>query len=790
MKYIQKIISIFLIALIFSHVSLAHGLQWDITESEIELAEYNLLQIKNWDDYKKRIDALFEKHKDSQESIERLAEKLEKISNSGKDFSHNTKVLLNYIIQKNNFYILQNNSNHDFLVRSPIFLVQKAILEEVINEPQALSSTEKAMVEGEIISMQIGMYNDWINMMEEMFENISSISQYEQKWSMNIKTKINLGSEFNLDSEIALDDYQYSVSNFDSKFQWFIDTVFQWDIAGEEFSTEMEALIDFISKDGNLYLLIENLKSKGFETSYAYKNFQEVLEKIESQNKYVKFPDQQLQALYEILDNVQADKILGQWKSIFSESMLTAYAKNWEKFMLVPSKHACDSMKKMMNTFDPFHGDTCSSSQYKKLIKDMQADNMTIYMTMEEKSNTIGFSMWENAETLNLTIDFDENQLLWLNFTALENGKNLDDEHIFIDYKKASYLNISINLDDENLLYKMTSNLNSYNRFDTLDFKGYSKSFYSDSTYTLKLENKVFSGNIVSNMKSYDYDTGNYILSNKLEWTLNGTTQTNGKLQTLWIWLTGKDLLKQTQPMRFSFDYRNNKSQLDFSYENEWSSFMIDIDGTWDSDEKIFSSANLDIDYKAKEQVFSYETYQYSYSWAMQEVMNSRLEYNNSILTGQTSLSNAGNVFMTMEHRGTIEKKYYDIKNDFKIDKSIFGDAPYVNLSALGIEEDINGTIELFYDMRTDTETINYFFEVISGKNTLVELRIDANGTRTYKEIEIQVPSDVIDSEILFPTPRYYDEIEEEPLSDLYEISPDDEIWESLNEIEKEIIEQ
>jgi hypothetical protein len=73
----------------------------------------------------------------------------------------------------------------------------------------------------------------------------------------------------------------------------------------------------------------------------------------------------------ELVKSFHPDKFFKDADELFSESMFTAYKKDGEIYSIIPTKYACDSMKVLMNKFDPFSPDTCTESQYNELIEDI-----------------------------------------------------------------------------------------------------------------------------------------------------------------------------------------------------------------------------------------------------------------------------------------------------------------------------------------------------------------------------------------------------------------------------------
>lgn len=79
-------------------------------------------------------------------------------------------------------------------------------------------------------------------------------------------------------------------------------------------------------------------------------------------------------------------------------------------YLLEPTKHFCDSMKREMQVFDPFGGDTCSQRQYENMLEDFHSESISIGMNIGSETELIIMIDEEQAEG-EIVFSWDKNGL-------------------------------------------------------------------------------------------------------------------------------------------------------------------------------------------------------------------------------------------------------------------------------------------------------------------------------------------------------------------------------------------
>jgi hypothetical protein len=91
---------------------------------------------------------------------------------------------------------------------------------------------------------------------------------------------------------------------------------------------EINAFIDYISKDQNYYVLLKNLKIIDDKDILKLDSKIEKIKEIASKNKYVHFEDKNAAQVMSMLKQFNPTNILKQGNSIVSKPLFTAYKKD------------------------------------------------------------------------------------------------------------------------------------------------------------------------------------------------------------------------------------------------------------------------------------------------------------------------------------------------------------------------------------------------------------------------------------------------------------------------------
>ncbi|USN57885.1 MAG: hypothetical protein H6767_06050 [Candidatus Peribacteria bacterium] len=182
-------------------------------------------------------------------------------------------------------------------------------------------------------------------------------------------------------------------SNFDAQISGKVEALVDASLKGQEaFTYELSSFIDFISKDGNLYLLLDKLDVSHNSSDYGIIDFTSAIKKIAKENKYIQFSDAETEEAMSVLKKLNPSLLKEQGNTLFAQPMFTAYKKEGEKYYLKPTKYACDSIKELANIFDPFNGTTCTTGQYNDLLEEYGQLGIEVYLVIGKTQDTLGFS--------------------------------------------------------------------------------------------------------------------------------------------------------------------------------------------------------------------------------------------------------------------------------------------------------------------------------------------------------------------------------------------------------------
>ena len=524
-----------------------------LIKETIEL-QYNIKKISSWDKYIKSIDNFISKINTDEEKLENLQIKIFELQNKLSNATQTTKIknyidIVNYINTKINLelYRIQNKNNISLVEQKEIELKNK--IEEINNS--SLSDNDTKIVNEKLIQIQLNLLEKAESNLDFLIDNFKEISNYEQKWDFKLTSNINHELIWNIKSEFNINNYINRTSNFDSQFTWqieaIIDAIPNW---WEEIKLKLSSFVDFISKDWNMYLLIEKFNitdEKGIEN---IKEQFELVKKIAEENKYIKFEDENTKLILENLKNLDPNKIISDSKQILSEPMFEAYKKENNKYFLVPTKYACDKYKELAEKFDPWNGSSCSDSQYDSMIEEL-IKFWDLYIEIWTESK-LGFNAYpENTlEKFESYITFTDTSINEINSEFIINQT----KWFKLEYIKNKKLDFQLNIWDEKQVF-LNSKLDKNNQFTFLDFQ-YNLELYKETfNGELKVENKQLNWNFkITNQKYYwyDYETweSNYKPGDIISWIIIWKQDYKNVLNTLNIkisWVdadTNKQFLK------------------------------------------------------------------------------------------------------------------------------------------------------------------------------------------------------------------------------------------------------
>lgn len=456
---------------------------------------------------------------------------------------------------------------------------------------EKITKEEVSTVESEILKLQSNILNSSKSSIEKLTDSFSKVSNYEETWNANFNLELDDDTFFGTwKLSLKFEDYVAKNSYMDSEFSSKVNlnstySPLYWTWMQLDFSS----LASMISKDSEVYLLLKDMNFKVTD-----ENISTVLEKLKEQfkdNKYLKLPNDENSKLFvNAIKNLKSDTIKWELDSTFSKPLLQAYKKSWDKFLLVPTKYACEKyfeLEKSLSFMNAWYTPTtCSDTVYKtflaKFIKSWE-----LYITLWKGENTLWFDSNKDGNNFSSKLVYDENSIKSLNVNFTPDQKKSPWEWFNLEYVKSNLLNIDFNVDNWDVKFNFDSKLDSENNFVEV-----TSSFNSgkEFVWNFSLKDKKINWYFQALEKWYDYnlekETFDYKLKNayawKLTWSLNEDDSiSNLNFKIVWVWLSDKKAFLKWDLVLNDWDIKSN-----LTIDSEYSKFSLN--STWKYSEKYF----------------------------------------------------------------------------------------------------------------------------------------------------------------------------------------------------------
>ncbi len=609
------------------------------------------------------VDKLIAKNAENIDLLKKMKSKLPQIKASLKNISNtenreNLTAIINYLEAKIDLAIYEIKSN---------------VLRKFENIK--LSEAETKKVEDELVKLQLNLLENWISKLQNITDEFDEISNYEAKWDLKVNLDVDHESIWKIKANLELSDYTEKASNFDSQVKWKIKALIEaapkWE---EAVKLELSSMMDFISKDDNMYLLLDQLNVSQ-ENMDQIKGGIEVLEKIAKEKGYVKFGNMNGNNPIEILKNLNPNNILKDGKVALSKPMFKPYKKEGDRYYLIPTKYACDTMKELLQRFDPFGGKTCTESQYNNVLETL-AERWEIYIEIWEDTKfwyefTNKKSETEKAERY---IIFSNQGIKEISYTILRDQEKHPNEWVIFNYIKNEKLDFNFYHEAWKIDFDFKSTLDrKNNKFTIIDYTWYVNYPYENLKSSLTLKNKILKWNFLYEDKRSSDEVGNIIEAN-LTWKMDY----NNKLSVLDIDYSG--LLDRNTNLTWKLHYNEWKFAFAYNMADERNEFNVDLSWDWDLKNKTLTAWESDIYYKYRNRIYHETSIEdndrgYEY-WDFIENFNSNIKLENKKISGETVIKNYNNEnIISIKHSGNHEKNYLEFNNEFDINPELFGTA-------------------------------------------------------------------------------------------------------------------
>ena len=742
MQIIKKIFTLFLLSFfVLTNLNLVNA--WIYYDEEkyylddIKYSEIDLAKIKNWAKYIKKIDIFIEKISKNEKKLTKLQNKINNLYTK-KSLEWDIMSLLDYLSVKIEYELYK------------ISEVKK--LEWLKKFETVLSEEENKKFNSELIKLQQTLFENWVENFEKSLKEIEKYTNYEESGDLNISANFNKEEIWKYNLDLKLKNYLTKNSNFNSSFKAEIEALIEaapkWEKA---MKLQFNSFIDFISKDWNMYILLKDLNVISEENIKNFEKFIEQAKEIAKKNKYIKYTDRDSKMAMDMLKNLNPQNILSDWRKILSKPMFKAYKKIGNKYYLIPTKYACDSMKELSGKFDPFNANnSCSESQYNNMLKDL-TETWEIYLELG-KLKKFGFEMWKKGdlESSKGYVSFSDRYIEEIHYIITPDLKKYAWEGFNIDYKRNDSLNFDLLVKKEDIKYNFKSKLNNKNKFTFIDFKGHTADKYEDFSINLSLNNHIISWKMDINTDKYDWNTGKKQRANNYDITISGKTNVRNSLEKvnlnlIWTELSTK---KKFEKANLVFSKWNIKFENNYFSDNSKNDIKLELS----CNNNVLNSLDFDLSVKEKEWKYDYDTYEYVYSWELVEVVKSKILFKNSKISGQTVIKekNWDSIF-SVDHSWSYWKYKLDLKNDFELGKNPF---EYITVKEEKQEpKKLSGELNIKFDVNNNKNNLEFEINLKEDSEKFAEYKIINNSKRVYKkDVKIDTPKNTIDIEEVMPT--------------------------------------
>lgn len=511
-------------------------------------------------------------------------------------------------------------------------------------ESSTLPSDEVKKVEDEIVKMQLNLLDSSNTFVNNLIKDLKKSLNVEKTWNLKLTVEWSWAMLWSWKWELSITDMKSKAANFDSEFEAQVDLLVEASLVWwKEFKTQFSSFVNFISKDGNMYFLLQKLDYswlEEFDYSWEYTSMLDKLKDLWNSNTYLKIEDKESQKALEMIKSFDLNNAYNEANKVLSKPMLKPYKKEWDKYLLVPTKDFCDTIKYINYKINHYGSFTCSDEEYNKMLKDSVVWG-NIYIIVDWADKHFGFESNQYWVESSLKVYYWDKKvdkfLLNSKITAWKD-KWTKVEFSYINWQKLDFL-VFVDKKQEKTNLSFKSNLTSTNEFSKIDhIWNFSKNGEWFNSF-FKLENKKFNGEI-----DFVWNPDLNLLW-KISWSLDSTNS-----------LSSFDL---------SLDSSNQRNK----YNYDWN--------TWESS-YIPTKSVFDLNYSLK----------------------------NEVITWNISFKENDVELFSLKSNWKYRKGYFELNNSAKIIDDYSSDEINWNLNAKYIWTLEDNTFDLYIDFTSKNWTI------------------------------------------------------------------------------------
>ncbi len=698
MKKIVSFLMIFILLWVNSLFASNNSFEDDLTK-EVIVSKINLQKnVKNSDKLIQKIDNTINNLKNNPDKLEKVYIKIVDYRLNNKNLSPKTKAIINYILIKIELELYKIKQQKE----QQKLLEQQKKLEKI--KEITISKQEQEKVATEIIKLQQKLLDNTKEISDKLISDFEKYTNYEQTWDIKVKFNLDEESIWKIKSIINYNNIKAKNSWLDSQVSMQIEALLDASLKWQEaFNIQLSTFLDFISKQGSNYILLKDFDVKDLSWN---KDMQKKLEELtkqvkEFENKYLRIDDKEMQEVLKMFKSLTPNEIYNEWKIVLNKPFLEAYAKEGSKYLLRPTKYACDKFMELNSKLNPWYPSKCSNSQYEDLLKSLAKDGEIYLEIWNQDKLWYKKSFWKDI--FDSYVIFDNN---WITKVHSSYDSNITWEWFELSYIKNEKLAIYLNAwKDINIKFEWL--LNKKNQFTKINAIAKIKEYNDELNAKFKLENRKFEWWFTYKKYSYDLKTLRDIVQSDISWNL---------------------------------DYSNNITKCNLNIHAK--------------------KATKDIEYFTLNLNKNYNNYDFYLNATddnniNEKIITTNIKLQNKQISGNTIVYNNWKEFLKITSSWRYDTKFLDLKNDIQMSQSI--ESIFMNQNNMWeTQEKENMKLNLGYDTRYNKANSNLYFEYKKWSKTIIELEIDSKWTIKYKKVEIKAPSNYEDINNLIPNTRLY----------------------------------
>lgn len=390
------------------------------SDSYYEYAKEALMETPNGEKYIMSLDILIPKLSDAK--LTDIKSRLDNAFKNSVSLSENNLALLEYI---------------DVIVREEI--TKRAMTENI-------STEDREAVEKEMLVMQTHLWNSVNSLMDDMIINWNSLSRYKETGDLSMMVKAMMPNVLEMEAEANINNYTNENQSLDSRFTGDVSGYVTVSEGERTESIKAKSMLDLISKDGLLYILLENLEVESSDLGDYMERSIEKLQELAETNTYLESENVELEELLGLIGGMTSLDIESKIDELKNNPMLEAYRKDGDMYILRPTKEFCDLGKELEDIFDPFGSNTlCSGSQYETMLDGFYRSGAQFSLSLDgEKKLT--YTQTSNGADMDISMKWNRSKMTSMNMNIVTNIPE-DNEYFTMDWLMGESLNIAMQVE-------------------------------------------------------------------------------------------------------------------------------------------------------------------------------------------------------------------------------------------------------------------------------------------------------------------------------------------------------